>query len=112
MCEWRSESGVATRLLSRRRHLHGRVADLGVRFAFETNAMPQFKIEQSPDAIVVVTVLRAMLVEQLLDRFAPEVSAIQAARFEQHVADRFETRSGQPSTPRRRKSELRPIQNR
>src|SRR5437660_5412822 len=34
-----------------RSHLHRRLADLVVRFAFETNAMPQFEIEQPPDAI-------------------------------------------------------------
>src|ERR1035441_6261508 len=74
--------------------------------------MPQLKIEQSPDAIVVVAVLRAMLAEQRLNRFAPEVSALQAARLEQHLANRFQTRADQPPAPRRRKSQLRPVQNR
>src|SRR5712671_4171941 len=76
--------------LPRRRHLHRRLADFVVRFAFETNAMPQFEIEQPPDAIVVVAMLRTMFVEQLLDCFAPEVSAIQGARLKQHLANRFQ----------------------
>src|SRR5208283_5530646 len=95
-----------------RRRLHRRLANLVVRFAFETDAMPQLKIEQPPDAIVVVAMLRTMFVEQLLDRFAPEVSAIQAARLKQHLANRFQSRSGQPPAPRRRKSQLRPVQDR
>src|SRR6266853_4580401 len=98
--------------LARRSHLHRGVATLVVRFALETNAMPQFEIEQSPDEVVIIAMLRAMFIEQLLDRFAAEVSAIQAARFEQHLANRFQSWSGQPPAPRRRKSQLRPVQNR
>ncbi len=83
-----------------------------MRFAFETNAMPQLKIEQSPDAIVVVAMLRAMLVEKLLNGFAAEVSAIQAARFQQHLANRFQARPGQPTAPRRGESKFRAVENR
>src|SRR6202158_724469 len=98
--------------LPRRSHLHRRLANFVVRFAFETDTMPQLKIEKPPDAIVVVAMLCAMFVEQVLYRFAPEIAAIQAAWFEQHLANRFQSWSGQPPAPRRRKSQLRPVQNR
>jgi hypothetical protein len=34
-----------------------------VGFAFEANAMPQLQVEQSPDAIVIVPMLGAVLIE-------------------------------------------------
>src|SRR5260370_8910460 len=98
-----------TTLFRSRRQLHRRLVNFAVRFAFETNAMPQLKIEQPPDAIVVVAMLRAMFVEQLLDRFAPEVSAIQPARFKQNLANRFQARSCQPPPPRLPNPQLRPV---
>src|SRR6202790_2850813 len=99
------------RLLPRRSHFHRRLANFVVRFAFQTNAMPQLKIEQSPDAIVVVATLRAMFVEKLLDCFTSEISAIQAPRFKQHFTNRFQSWSGEPSAPRCRKSQFWPVQN-
>src|SRR5208283_5611575 len=100
--------GARKSLLLRRGHVHRRLADFVVRFAFQTNPMPQLKIEQTPDAIVVIAMLRAMFVKQLLDRLAPEITAIQAARLKQHFANRFQPRTGQPTAPRRRKSQLWP----
>src|SRR5271163_2471310 len=82
-----------------------------MRFAFKTNAVPQFEIEQPPDAVVIVAMLRAVLVEELLDRLAPEISTVEAPRFKQHLADRFQPRPSQPAAPRRRKSELRAVKN-
>jgi len=49
--------------LPRRRQLHDWFANLIVRFSFEAHAMPDLKIEQAPDAVIVVTMLGAMLIE-------------------------------------------------
>ena len=73
--------------------------------------MPQFKIEQTPDAVGVVTTAGAMFMKQALDSGALEEAAIEAARFEEQLADYVETRPGQPAAPGRGEAELGAIQN-
>src|ERR1700691_2680995 len=83
-----------------------------MRFAFEANAMPQLKVEQPPDAVIVVAMPCPVLVEQFLDGFAAKISAIEAARFEQHGANHFQSRSGQLDAPRSWKAKFRTIKDR
>src|SRR5262249_10778938 len=70
-----------------------------VRLAFETHAVPEFEVQQAPDAVVVIAMAGAVLVEEALNCLAAEVSAIETARFEEHGTDRFEARAGEPAAP-------------
>jgi hypothetical protein len=49
--------------LPRRRQLHDWFANLIVSLSFEAHAMPDLKIQQAPYAVIVVTMLGAMLIE-------------------------------------------------
>src|SRR5437667_3204303 len=97
--------------LPRRNQSHLWLSKFVVRFALQTNSVPQFQIQQTPDPVVVVTVLCAMFGEQTLNRFAAEVSAIETARFEQHLSDVLQTWSGEPATPWCWEAEFWPVDN-
>src|ERR1035441_10825131 len=86
-------------------------AHLAVRLAFQAHPVPQLQIQQTPDAIIIVAMFRAMLSKQLFNRVAPEISTLQTARFQQHLANRLQARPGEPPAPRRRKSQLLPVEN-
>ena len=58
-----------------------------VGFLFQADAMPQFKIEQTPDAVGMVAIAGAMFMKQALDSGALEEATIEAARFEEQSAD-------------------------
>src|SRR5258708_29944366 len=60
---------------------HLRLPDFAVRVALEANPMPQFQIQQAPNAVVIVAMFCAMLVKQALDGFATEVASVKAAGF-------------------------------
>ena len=86
-----SKTAEVVRPLSRSGSEHAIDAQFALRrhrgFALQADPVPEFKIQQSPDAIVVVPPAAAMLVEKLLDRLAAEVSSIEAAWFEEHRLD-------------------------
>ena len=49
--------------LLRQSQLHRGMSNLGVRFAFQTNSMPQLKIQQTPDAVLIVAMVREVIVK-------------------------------------------------
>ena len=66
-----------------------RLTHLAVCFALQTHAMPQFQVQQAPDAIVVVAMLGPMFVEEPVNGLAPKISTLQTPRFKQYLPDRL-----------------------
>src|ERR1700674_2870522 len=65
-----------------------------VGFSFHADSEPEFQIQQSPNAVVVVPVSCSVLLEQTLYRCTPKESAIDAARFQKQILDGIQLRSG------------------
>jgi hypothetical protein len=61
--------------------LFGFWCDHVLSFSLNAGPVPEFEIQQSPDAIVVIDMTGLVLVEQPLDRRAIEEFSIQTARF-------------------------------
>src|SRR5258708_17354180 len=93
-------------LRNRRGQRHSFLPRESFRLTLQANAVPQFQIQQPPDAIVVVAILCAMLGKKALDRFAPEVPTLQASRTHQQLFDSVQPGAGEPSTPRSWKPRL------
>jgi hypothetical protein len=66
--------------------------------------VPQFEVEQAPNAIIVVAILGSMLAEELFYGGALQQSSVHAARFQKQVLDGVQLSAPQPATPRRWKS--------
>ncbi len=54
--------------------------------AIKKYSLPQFEIQQTPDAIAMIAMSGAMLSENLLDRFGAEQSACLASWLRQQIA--------------------------
>src|SRR3954451_17889345 len=80
--------------------------------AVHVNPLPQFQIQQSPDAIVMVAITGPMFPDQLLYRAGFEESALQTSGLEQQISDGIKLLSGQPPAPGRGKPKFRAVKNR
>ncbi len=76
----------------------------GRHFPVDADPLPGLQIQQAPDAVAMIALVRAMLSKQLTDCLFSEQSAIKRARFEQHLFQIVELRSGQPIGPGRRET--------
>src|SRR5882762_10110154 len=85
-----------------------RVRDIFDRLTVKANALPQFQVQQPPDAVSMIAMTRAVLREQPLHDPRFELSSIQGSRLQQHVLQGPELRPRQPVGPRRRESHLLP----
>src|SRR5258708_37210369 len=99
-------------LRNRRGQRHSFLPRESFRLTLQANAVPQFQLQQPPDAIVVVAILCAMLGKKTLDRFAPEVPTLQASRTHQQLFDSVQPGAGEPSTPRSWKPQFAAVKNR
>src|SRR5207248_8763068 len=52
---------------------------------FQADAVPQFQVQQTPDAVIVVTMSVAMLRKKTADRLRLEISALNTSRLQQQL---------------------------
>src|SRR5579862_3630605 len=81
------------------------------RFAFHTNSLPKFQIQQAPDPVSVVPTRSAVFGEQPLDDIAFEISALARARFQEQPLEIIELRTREPKRPWRREPHFLTIHN-
>src|ERR1700687_1734062 len=79
------------------------------RLALNTNPVPQLQIQQPPNPVIVIAILRPMLGKNPLNGLALEISALHAPRAGQQLFNRIQPRPRQPSAPRSRKPQLAPV---